>query len=229
MKKAKSKSKRENKLYAYYIELESSLDFARHLFSYGSGHVKAIKEGNKYKFLSTGEKMGDLRLVYYSIIDRIGNFFVYDPGSESKEKFEIKDKVTSELNDYKAYKAPIIELLSNPYIEEKEFKKAEKVTKVEIKEFENLIRSLVSYIHDEESPPRLYGFFDKNQYIIGTFELFHESGAKIFTYAKINTKERFSALRYDYTNDTITPTDSFEQKSAVYIRVINLKKQFPFF
>lgn len=230
MKKAKdSKSKRDNKLYAYYIELESTLDFARHAFIHGSGHIKAIKEAGKYRLMSNGEKLGDTRLVYYSTLDKIGNFAVYDPGVETKERFEIKESIVDEANDYKTYKTPIIELLSNPYTEETGLKKAEKVTKVEIKDFGTLIRSLVGYIREEETPPRLYAFFDNNSHIIGTFELFHESGAKIFTYARTDTKEKFSALRYNYTTDTITPTNSFDEKSAVYIRVINLKKKFPFF
>ena len=55
-------------------------------------------------------------------------------------------------------------------------------------------------MHDDEPTQRLYAFYDGKDHIIGTFELFHESSAKIFTFAKIDIKRTFSALA------TITPT-----------------------
>jgi hypothetical protein len=39
--------------------------------------------------------------------------------------------------------------------------------------------------------------------ILGTFELIHESGAKIFTYAKIDIRRCVSSLKYNYMNDTV--------------------------
>ena len=45
----------------------------------------------------------------------------------------------------------------------------------------------------------------------------------------MDLKEKFGTLSYNYLTDTIEPVRSFEGKSAVYIRVINLKKEFPFF
>lgn len=228
-KKDQKKEKGEKKIYAYYIELESPLDLAREAFGYSSGHIKAQKDGSKYRLLSIGEKMNDIRFIYYVTLDRIGNFFLYNPGSDSNERYEIKDKILSDQMDFKSYKAPIVELMANPYTEAKDIKKAGKVIKIEAKDSDTFIKSLINYSHDDEPPPKLYAFFDGKDHIIGTFDFFHESSMRIFTYAKINIKERFAALTYNYTNDSIEPTNSFTEKSVVYIRVINLKKQFPFF
>jgi hypothetical protein len=226
-KKGKSKEKKE--LYAYYVELESPLDLARQAFGYTAGHIKAMKNKDKYVLMTPGERIGELRLIYYTQVDAIGNFFVYNPGSDSLERFEIKDRIISDHTDYKSYKAPIVEMLTTPYSELKDMKKGGKVTKIEIKNSDALIKSLASYAQEDDPLPKLYAFFDGKDHIIGTFEFFHESGIRIFTYAKIAIPERFSALSYNYTTDSIEPVNSFTEKSAIYIRVINLKKPFPFF
>ncbi len=228
--KKEPKKKKEKGIFAYYVELESPLDLARHSFGYTPGHVKAIKEGGKFKLISMGEKFVDVRLIYYTTVDRISSFFVYNPGSsDSKERFEIREKVPQEQSDFKSYKAPIVELLSNPYTESKDLKKGGKVMKIEVKDFNAFVKSLANYAQDDEPPPKLYSFFSGKDHIIGTFDFFHEGGAKIFTFAKTNIKETFSALSYSYITDLIEPVNSFVEKSTVYIRVINLKKPFPFF
>jgi hypothetical protein len=108
-------------------------------------------------------------------------------------------------------------------------KKSGKIIKIEIKDPHALVKSLANYVHEEEPLPKLYAFYDGKDHIIGTFDFFHESGAKIFTYAKTDIKDSFGALSYTYTTDTVEPANSFAEKSAIYIRVINLKKPFPFF
>lgn len=226
MKKSKEKSKGENTLTAYYIELKGISDFAGQNFDYPGGHIKAVKEGSKYRLMSMGEKIGDIRLIYYVTVDKIGKFFVYNP-TESLGNYEMKDQIITEQGNFKSLRAPIIELLTNPYKEAKELKKVDKVRCIEIKDSGTLIRSMLNS-HEDDSPPKLYAFFDKTSHIIGTFELFHESGAKIFTYSRTDIKSVFGSLSYNYMNDTVEPSDSFN-KSAVYVRVINLSKPFPFF
>lgn len=229
-KDKKGKSKKERNIYAYYVELESPLDLVRHAFGYASGHIKAVKENSKYNLLSLGERLGEIRMIYYVQMDSIGNFFVYYPATAySPEKFEIKDKVISDGSDYKSYKAPIVELVTFPYLPETDMKKAGKVIKIEIKDSNALVKSLANYANEDEPLPKLYAFYKGKDHIIGTFDFFHESGARIFTYAKTGIKDRFGALSYTYTTDTIEPANTFSEKSAIYIRVINLKKPFPFF
>lgn len=229
MKNSKPKKEKADKnIYAYYIELESQLDFARQSFDYTSRHINAIKQKSGYRLVASGERLGGLRLVYYTQVGKIGNFFVYSPEAEPKEWCGIEDKLPPQA-DYKSYRAPIVEIASSPYIEAKDLKKGGHIIKIEAKDANSFIKALVSHSHDDEPPERLYAFFDGKDHIIGTFDFFHESSVKIFTYAKSGIKEIFSVLRYNYNNDTIEPASTFTEKTAVYIRVINLKKPFPFF
>lgn len=231
MKEEKAKKKEEKEkdkpLYAYYIELESIADLARQ--SFGSAHIKSFRDGKSYRMLSTGERIGKLRILYYIDSEKSGNFIVYEPWLESGERTEIKDTLMADSSDYKSFKLPIMEMLSNPYEKADDLKKAGKVMKVEIKDSNTLVKALAAYAREEDIMPKLYAFFSGKDHIIGTFELFHEGDARIFSYSKIPTNDKFSTLTYNYTNDVVKPANNFADKSIVYIRIINLKNAFPFF
>ena len=133
MGKDSKKGEKERGLYAYYVELESELDFARHMFGYSPySHINAIKEGGKYRLLSFGERLKSVRMIYYTTTSALSNLFVYIP-AEQPERFEMRDKLSPNA-DFNSYKAPIVELLSNPYSEVKDLKKAGSVIKVGIKD-----------------------------------------------------------------------------------------------
>jgi len=230
VKKAKKKDgkKADKNIYAYYIELDSILDFARQALDYTSRHINAVKEKNKYRLVTTGERLGGVRLIYYTEVVKIGNFFVYTPEAEPTERCSIEDTLPQQA-DYKSYRAPIVEMLGGPYTEAKDMKKAGNIIKIEAKDANSFIKALAGHAHDDDAPQKLYAFFRGKDHIIGSFDFFHESSAKIFTYAKMDRKNVFGALRYNYSNDSIEPADTFTEKTAIYIRVINLKNPFPFF
>ena len=67
-------------------------DLARYVSGYGPGaYVKAVKDSANYRLLAGGEKLGDLRIVYYSDVKNISNFLVYSPESDAGERFELTD------------------------------------------------------------------------------------------------------------------------------------------
>jgi hypothetical protein len=224
----KKNPKIEKGLRAYYIELESPLDLARQVFVYPSAHIKAIKQAPLYRLLAPGEKFGDLRIIYYAAVEKVSNFFVYYPGEDSIERYDIRKSALQDEIGFKAFRAPIIEMSSSPYILAKDFKKGGKVISIEVKDSDSLIKSIAN-LNDEDVMLKFYAFFDNGNHIIGTFDLFREGSTKIFTYSKVDFKETFSALSYNYLNDSIEPMKSFAEKSTIYIRIINLKKPFPFF
>ena len=226
--KAGNSKKGDRELYGYYIELESPLDLARYSLDYHGSHIKAIRYGDAYRLFSMGEKVGDIRILYYVTSEKLSNFMVYKPWSDYGEKLEMSESITEQM-DYKSYRAPIVEILSNPYIETTDFKKVGRIIKIEVKDPNTLVKSLAGYSHDEDQLPRLYCFKIDSNRVIGTFDLFHESGVKIFAYAKIPSDKRFGAIVYNYLTDTIEPVISFTEKAAIYIKVINLKNPFPFF
>jgi len=224
----KSGKRKGKEVYVYYAELESTLDLARYIAGYGPGaYVKAVKEAANYRLLAAGEKLGDVRIVYYSDVKSIADFLIYSPESEKGERFELADKPGQP--DLRSFRAPVIELLSEPYSKVKDLSKAEKVINVEVRDPDALAKSIAGLAHDEDEMPRLYAFYSKNDHIIGTFDLFHESNAKVFAFARTKIRETFSALAYNYTTDTVERANNFSDRSAVYIRAINLKKPFPFF
>ncbi len=224
----KQSGKKGKEMLAYYVELESALDLARYVSGYGPGaYVKAVKDSANYRLLAGGEKLGDLRIVYYSDVKNISNFLVYSPESDAGERFELTD--SQGQPDMRSFKAPIIELLSDPYSKAKDLGKAEKVVKVEVRDPEALAKSIAGMGREDEQMPRLYAFRSKNDHIIGTFELFHESNAKVFTFAKVKEKETFSALAYNYTTDAVEYVNGFSDRSVIYIKATNLKRPFPFF
>ncbi len=226
MKKSGTKKKGKD-VYAYYVELESVMDLARYLSGYGPGaYLKAVKDASNYRLLTGGEKLGDVKIVYYTDVKSISNFMIYTPETERGERFEFADKPGQP--DMRSFRAPVIELLSEPYSKVKDLSKAEKVITVEVKDPDALAKSIAGMAHEDEEMPRLYAFHSKGDHIIGTFDLFHESNAKIFAFARTRIKETFIALAYNYTTDTIVRADDFSDRSAVYIRAINLKRPFPF-
>ena len=48
--------------------------------------------------------------------------------------------------DYKSYRAPIVEILSSPYLEVKDLKKAGNIIKIEARDASAFIKALVGHI-----------------------------------------------------------------------------------
>lgn len=228
MSDKKEKPKEAKKPYIHYIELESKADLAKQMLDYHPGYVAAVRQEGAYLLFSVGEKLGDTRLAYCVKVEKSGKFFTYSPANDSKEKSEIVDKI-SDNADYRLYKAPIMEMAVNPYIEVKGTKKMGSVTKVEVRDCASFIKSAAGNAHNDGAMPKLYAFYSGKDHILGSFELLHESGVKMFTYTKTERNERFGAILYNYNNDSIEYLNSFSEKQGAYIKVINLKSPFPFF
>jgi len=225
--KKESKSK-DRKLHAYFMELDSLLDLAKQIFSYEHAYVKALKDGKGNMLTSGGEKFGDTRIIYFSRAEKEGKFLIYN-ALDFSENAEIRNSALPEEIGYKAFRAPIVQLESSPYAETKELKK-HGVVKVKATDASAFIKAIAGHFAKEESMPRVYAFYTGKDHIIGTFDLFHEGSTKIFTYAITEHGKRFNSLVYNYTNDSIDVSNTFSpEKSTIYVRVINLKKPFPFF
>ncbi|MGC8651816.1 MAG: hypothetical protein ACP5UH_01015 [Candidatus Micrarchaeia archaeon] len=228
-RKAKAKqtgSATKGKIEALYIKLNSIVDLARRMSSSGTlKHVSAIKEGSVYKLFTIGEKIGDVQLVYYSTVGKLGKFLVYNPNAPS-EYIEMRDTIATSASDYNIMKAPILELETSLFREAKG--KSKELMLVRAKDFDSFVKSLVSDSQYGGSSSKAYAFFYGGAHYIGSFELMRDTG-RIFTYAKLNSSMVFNYLKYNYSNDTIEPTNSIVDKAYTYVRVINLAEPFPFF
>jgi hypothetical protein len=222
--------KKEDKPVAYYIRLNSLLDLARHVcdFTNAVRPINAIDEDGKHRLFSIGERIGDIRILYYYDSDKMGQFCFYNPGEDAEERLELKSGADFEASDLKLYKIPLIELMKNPYPMKKKAKF--EVMQVRVKDFRSLVKALLSKsTEDDSGTPEVYGFFDKGVHYIGSYDLFYEHGAEFFAYAKVDQKETFCSISYDYTNGLVETSRSFSGKSHMYVRVINLAEPFPFF
>jgi hypothetical protein len=224
------KKDKDDETDACYVRLNSILDLARNScdFTGAVRPIHAIKEGKEYTLFSIGERVSDTRMLYYCKSNEIGKFCVYNPNEEPKERMEMKDEISSESSDIRLYKIPVVELLKNPY----KIKKTAKLeaTLVQVKDFSSLIKALINDNAGEEAgAPKVYGFFSKGEHFIGSYEMFHEGSSKFFAYAKVDRKDVFNSIGYNYANGVVEVMDSFSSKSHMYVRVVNLAEPFPFF
>ncbi len=213
----------EKGLHAFYIELDSMRDLARQLMG-RSSHIKAFRDNSEYMLSVQGEKMGDTRLIYFIRSKAIGKFLLYDPDVEGIEHAEITDSMPDHP-EFKSLRVPIMVLESNPYSEGK--LPNDSVTNVKATDFDSFVKALAA-MHEDGSP-KIYAFFDNSDHITGTFDMFRESGTKVFTFTKAPFEKPFGAIRYNYMTGKASAVDSFADNSSIYIKTVNLKAPFPFF
>lgn len=219
-----AKGDEEEEVKHYPIKLESMLDMARYVFSFGVPKLLlAVPDGKKYRAYCSGEKLGDYRISYYAELDKIGRFCIYAPKSEShEEKYEIRDEVGEERYGYKIYKTFILELNALPFEFEKSFKGDTK--SVMAKDHETLIASDLSFFPEGSGITRFYAFRHKNARYIASLAFAENS----MFYAKFGFDERTNFLSYDYTTDRVSASEILPDGRAL-AAIINLTEAFPFF
>ncbi|MCL4373439.1 MAG: hypothetical protein M1360_00195 [Candidatus Marsarchaeota archaeon] len=221
-----SRRSAKGKIEVLYVRLNSIVDLARYMAASGTlKHVSAIKDGSAYKVFGTGEKISGMQVVYYANANKISKFIVYNPSAAS-EYIEMRDTIAASLSDYSIMKAPVLELETGFFVEAKA--KDIELTIVKAGDFESFAKALVNDSQYGGSSAKAYAFFYKGEHYLGSFELMRDNG-KIFTYVKLGSGNIFNYLKYNYSTDSIEPTNSVTDKAYTYVRVINLAEPFPFF
>ncbi len=224
----KKKGKAGGETAACYIKLNSILDLARNVcdFTGSVSPINAVKENELYHLFTMGEKVGEVRLLYYCDSNSIGKFCVYSPGEESvrEEGAEMKDDINAEAPDLRLYKIPIIEFMKSPYGAKNSAKPEIKL--LPVKDFASLIKVLLSGMGDDSGAPKVYGFFYKGEHFIGSYEIFHDGEARFLAFAKVDQKRVFNSISYNYLTGQVETSNSFSGKSHMYVRVINLAEPF---
>lgn len=222
----KDSKKRRDELKALYVRVESLSDLVRCAVAERQTHIMAIKlAGGSYRLAAESDRSNGLRIFCYFDTEKIGSYVSYSTDYENGEQTEITNSVAGRQDHYKVYRLPIIEVASNPYLEcKKEDLKG--ISVVEVKDHGALIKALINNMAEDENLPKIYSFSMGGSRFIGTFDIFPEQG-RVFTYAKLQTKQRFRGLSYDYNNDRIEPTDSLSEAPKITVRAINLSEPFP--
>lgn len=228
-KKKQNDKKKSNKLIGRYVELHSLEDLARILVGepHMHRHIRAIKDGSSYRLFIQGERFGDARCIYYVRSSTIRKFCVMRTAHDGREVAELKDDISSEISDFKIFRAPILELSKEIY-DTKGQAKFDNIIQMQIKDYAALAKALLTGASDEGAP-MVYSFLSKGARYIGTADLIREGDTKVFTYAKIDEKEPFCALVYDYNTDRVSAERRVMDKTAGYIKAINLAEPLPFF
>jgi hypothetical protein len=221
-----SKKGKEKKTFrALYLKLESINDLARNMAGEKS-YLLAAKEGNSYKLMCEGERIGEGKIIYCLNAKSIGRYLIYSAEEGAGEKVEMVDDVTQRADHYKSQRIPIIEIAKDPYspMGKDDLKE---IKMVEVKDPNALVRALINTMGEEELP-RLVSFPVGKERIMGTLALL-EGGDKAFAYSKAKPKEKFSNISYDYNSDTLEYTNLVGGTSKINTRVINLAESPLFF
>ncbi|MGC8670165.1 MAG: hypothetical protein ACP5TL_03375 [Candidatus Micrarchaeia archaeon] len=225
-KSPKRKPSKHASVDAIYVKLNSIVDFARLVSVSGSiKHIMAFKDSSMYKLFTFGERVEGTTILYYVEIEKLGKFFVYGQNATG-EYVEIKDNISQSISDYSIIKAPILEIVTNPFSIKK--KLSVNMPIVEIRDFDSFIKAAINESQYGSASTKAYAFFYNGKHYACSFELMRD-GIKAFSYVKLDTENVFNYIKYDYNKDTIEHTPVATEKFYTYVRIINLAEPFPFF
>ncbi|HUY70126.1 MAG TPA: hypothetical protein VMV00_00990 [Candidatus Baltobacteraceae bacterium] len=227
----KEKPEKESKeVKGCFIKAEKLTDLARYVcgVDHGVTPLFSIKVGNAYRLFALGSKLKGVRLLYSYDVPTATGFLIYNPWIEGNETAEIREN-PSEGQDFKAFKVPIMELVENVYKETKTAAKDFKaVKKVELKDYRAMVKAMLALADHFNVMPELYSFTYKGERVVGCFDIFNESGMKSFAYAKTGKKESFNYIHYDFSTNSVTLSNTLNEKRQGAARIINIEG-FPFF
>ncbi|MGC8571876.1 MAG: hypothetical protein ACP5RI_03580 [Candidatus Micrarchaeia archaeon] len=230
--KAKEKIKKEeaditNR--ACFIELATLDDLGRYLmFTNINKGLFSIAENNAMKIFISGPKIKDKRLLFYYKVEgkNKAKYLIYKPeDGHSKKISEVSDETAKE-QQATITQVPIIPIEKIPYKEDK----LDKVTCINVVDYEAMIKIIIARSINDDSIGKIYMFNTNNTYFIASFALLGSDDSNILYYAKINNVDPTKGFfQYDYSEDSISQTNIIDNTSKLYLRIIYLKKEFPFF
>lgn len=224
----KGKKGEKDHLKALYLMVETLNDLMRSAVSQHQTRILAFKSEKGYRLLSEGEKIEGVRIFHGFDLQKIGKYIIYQFDYQKGEHTEIINDLSDRDEHFKSYKLPIVELSKNPYIECKKADLGE-IHSIEASDYLSIIRFLVNESNSEESHgQKVYSYISNGKQFIASLELFWEHG-KVLTSAKLNSKERFAAIVYDYNTDTAELSKSVTESSKPFVRIINLAGKLPIF
>lgn len=217
----------KSKINSSFMKLKSIEDLARLRCSF-NGLIKTIytiKLKNKNRLLVFGEKINEIRNIYYYDVNKISDFGIYSI-EKNKEKFEFSNKLTNNFEEHKKSKFLIIEI-ENKF---KEIKSKKQYKVINVKNYKAMIKKFMLKSLETELIQKVYVFNYKKNNVIGSFNLFNNE--EIFAYSIIdNLNENLCFFKYDFSEDSLKTTNYINDISINigYVKIINLSKPFDFF
>ena len=222
---------RNKKIRATKVELESTIDLAR--YAYGFGHenceVFASAERNGICVFSPGEHVGKSMLLYCVTLGK-GNApralrYSSDSGKDSASVSDHAD--ASDKSSISVFSLDLGNF---------DFGKGAKshgmsMRFVEVGGFDDLVRGTIRKAMNEENIENIYVFWHGGKTVACAFDIFEslENEHRILYFNRSKTGINAGFARYDYSNDTVSMSDSAGEHSYMYAKIIHLKKPFEFF
>ncbi len=218
--------KQNNKIPVIMAEVSSLRDLVRlgSTFTPQLSYLYGMKAGKGNILFLKGEKIGDSMTVYFCTVDGIKPYLLYGPHSANKEELLMVNDITKYAEDYKMYKAQVVELLDNPFSEGKK----QKVLLLKTADYRPLVKRGVR-VGGGERPGKVYSFVYKGKEYVGLFDFFHDENVTTFLYAEAKGCHGKGFFRYNYTTDTLAVADCFSDSQYPCVRIINLAAPFSFF
>jgi hypothetical protein len=220
----KSKEKHEKSI--LYIKAASLNDLCRWVFDFDFTSRSLVY--SKGRLIALGESVGETTLAYYVNIEAESRLISYKFPSSAREPETahfIRQADESNKN--------VINVIHMDLGWMKEAKKVEKdsISVIRMESPEDIFNATVKRAVREEAFMYAYSFVSgKKRYICG-FDLLDELAGekKTFYYAALSNTSTAGFVRYKYTDNTFEFTDTVEEHSYIYVKIINLAEPFQFF
>ncbi len=225
------KGKEKNAKEILYVKLASAVDLARHAYNFDftsrSLIQKAAKSGVTQVFC-LGECIGNVTIAYYVNIDSPSAVAVYNFPSSRDERETVRFTGAGEGNEKN--RIGILDIDLSAFGQAKNVRKDE-IVMIRVGSPEDLVHATIKRTMSEESFMSLYAFDYKGRTILCCFDLLQElmDDKKTFYYAVLKDKGRAGFAKYSYADNTFEFTDTVEEHSFIYVKIINLAEPFPFF
>lgn len=215
--------KEKNKFLFHYLELNSILDLARLAYNFDYTSKNIFFDNTSNKLFIIGEKIQDFTLIYCIKTNETKKFLKYTPPTpeKSEEAELIDEKIPDDISSFyiNIINLSIANLINNS-------NKKIKLTTVQIDNFSDIIKLLLSKSHDDNKISRIYSFKDKkNTYLFG-FDLvdFHTEN-KVLFFSKSDLNKNSNFFAYNYKENSILSVDTLGGHQYLYTKLIKLKEK----
>ncbi len=223
----KTKEKRGTKL--LYVKANSVEDIAR--FAYNpesiSKNLICSKHDSEIMLVALGEHIGDNIIAYYTDIKSEPMFVRYVLPTEFNEEKAVLIEHGAETDKNSIF---VLRTDLTVFGEIKNVD-SEDIMLLRVGHADDIVNAVAMKVAHEEHPGTLYVFEKAGKAYIAGFDLVDELSGdrKTFYYAPLKDMNRRGFIKYNYKDSTFVFSDSIDEHTYIYLKVLNLSEAFPFF
>ena len=211
-----------------YVKVASLADICRYAFSFDFASKSLLMPNGDNKIIALGECIGDTTIAYY-VHAQPGSkilHYTFPSSADNREKVGFAERMDDQGRGY----LRIISLDLSHFTRARSLGKDD-VSLVEIRLPEDMMAAAIKKAIREENFMHLYSFeYGEKRYLCG-FDLFDElaDDRKTLYYSVLGSRSTAGFARYKYLDNTFDFTDTVEEHSYIYVKIINLAEPFQFF